>query len=573
MSGNKISQLLVSLYELICFSPIKLLLLFTLILLQRITAGIGLLLLIPLLNVIGFDTGVSSASNVVTWTQFVSQRLGFELDLPNVLLVYVLTISFVACLHYYQTVLTSLLQQSYVRHKRHKLFDAVLHSNWEFFISRKNSEFVYALTQQVNAIGQSAQLTLGLISQLVLISIYIALSFVLSWKLTLLATICALILMVMIWPLNNALVRSGQYLLSGNKNLMQRFTEQLASLKMIKSYGGERLYLSDMQRENRSIETQNVKLARSNAITRLVISIGGVTAFATCFYVAIVHLHVSLATLLILLFIFSRLMPQVTTLQSQYQRLLHLLPALADVKKTLNDCLTMTEHKTGQATKALEIKNGITLSDVHYRYADTQKPVINGLSVFIKKNTTIAIVGPSGSGKSTLADLIAGLLVPQKGYIKCDDIILDGSNINAWRRSVAYVTQESYLFHDTIRSNLEWVVPEVSDAQIWEALELSMASDFVAALPLGLDTIVGDRGERLSGGERQRLALARALLSKPQLLILDEATSALDTQNELKIQRALQALEGKVTVVMISHRDAAIRHVTHRITLSQPLQS
>ncbi|PIW44083.1 MAG: hypothetical protein COW18_14165 [Zetaproteobacteria bacterium CG12_big_fil_rev_8_21_14_0_65_54_13] len=151
--------------------------------------------------------------------------------------------------------------------------------------------------------------------------------------------------------------------------------------------------------------------------------------------------------------------------------------------------------------------------------------------------------------------------------MRCDDMVLEGDARMAWRRGVAYITQEVFLFHDTVRANLAWVSPGVSEAELWQALEMAAAAEFVRALPAGLDTLIGDRGIRLSGGERQRLALARALLSKPQLLILDEATSALDHDNEQKINQALLQLDGKLTILIIAHRETTIAHVKQRIVL------
>src|SRR5208283_234533 len=143
---------------------------------------------------------------------------------------------------------------------------------------------------------------------------------------------------------------------------------------------------------------------------------------------------------------------------------------------------------------------------------------------------TTAILGPSGGGKSTFADLLIGLLTPDKGQILIDGKPLEGNMLHSWRRSVGYVPQESLLFHETLQDNMRWASPESSEEDIWEALELASAMDFVKAFPEGLETVVGDRGVRLSGGQRQRIALARALLRKPTLLLLDEATSNLDAE-------------------------------------------
>jgi ATP-binding cassette subfamily C protein len=152
-----------------------------------------------------------------------------------------------------------------------------------------------------------------------------------------------------------------------------------------------------------------------------------------------------------------------------------------------------------------------------------------------------------------------GLVWPREGGIQVDGRALDEGWLRAWRAGIGYVAQDTLLFNDTVLANLRWARPDASEAEVWDALRLAAAEDFVRALPHGLATEVGDRGVRLSGGERQRLALARALLRHPSLLILDEATSALDAENERRIREAIQALHGSMTILMITHRLASVR--------------
>jgi ATP-binding cassette subfamily C protein len=152
-----------------------------------------------------------------------------------------------------------------------------------------------------------------------------------------------------------------------------------------------------------------------------------------------------------------------------------------------------------------------------------------------------------------------GLLRPEQGTILVDGVPVYPYGNHTWRQAIGYVPQEAFLFHATVRANLLWARPEASAADLQQALRLAAAEEFVASLPQGLDTVLGDRGVRLSGGERQRLALARALLRQPVLLILDEATSALDPFNEQRIHRALAALHGQFTIVLIAHRLSTVR--------------
>ncbi len=180
--------------------------------------------------------------------------------------------------------------------------------------------------------------------------------------------------------------------------------------------------------------------------------------------------------------------------------------------------------------------------------------------------STTAVVGQSGAGKSTLADVLTGLLAPDAGEMSVDGVPVAGARRRAWRRQVAYVPQDVYLFHDSIRNNLLWGQPDATENALRQALERAAAS-FVFRLPQGMETVVGDAGVRLSGGERQRLALARALLKRPSLLILDEATSALDLENEARICEAIEGLHGDLTVVVIGHRLPNLRRADQVVVL------
>jgi ATP-binding cassette subfamily C protein len=215
-------------------------------------------------------------------------------------------------------------------------------------------------------------------------------------------------------------------------------------------------------------------------------------------------------------------------------------------------------------------KKGLEFRRLWFRYDKTNDTyALRNVELVIPARGMTAIVGPSGSGKSTLADIAMGLLMPEKGEVLIEGQPLAGERLYRWRRSVGYVPQENFLFHDTVRANLLWALPEASDQDLWQALSLAAADEFVAQMPLGLDTVVGERGLRLSGGERQRIALARALLRRPTLLLLDEATSNLDRENERRIQDAVEHLHGELTIIVITHRLSSIRNVDRIIVLDR----
>lgn len=549
------------------FAPGRLAFLFGLMLAQGATAGIGLLFILPLLHLIGLDTGSGGNAGIAHGVARVFSLLGIPLRMETLLASHVAIVAAVATLNYASSVLGARVQQGYVVHLRTRLYRELLESRWQFIMRHKMSDFTHSLGNQVQTLGIAAQQILSLASRTVLLAVMIALAFLLSWRMSVLAAGFAGLLLAALLPMNRRIYGSGRTHLMHYKHIFQLLSEHLASLKMIKSFGSENLYAAHLRRAGESMEAQNVRFSGLNALTQWIHTVAAVACFAAFFYVAIAHLAVPLPTLVLLLILFSRLLPQVSGLQKTYQQLLHQLPAFQDVERMSRECVLAREPGCDLPIPPIRLSDRIELRNVSYRYPEVGSDVLRDFSAVIRRNHTVSLVGPSGAGKSTLADLIAGLLEPGSGEILCDGEKLDGARLIAWRRSLAYVTQDVFLFHDTVRANLDWVAEKPSDADLWEALKSAAADDFVARLPQGLDTVIGDRGVRLSGGERQRLALARALLGKPQLLILDEATSALDHGNEERIREALERLKGKMTIVIIAHRETTIEHADESIRL------
>ncbi len=192
-----------------------------------------------------------------------------------------------------------------------------------------------------------------------------------------------------------------------------------------------------------------------------------------------------------------------------------------------------------------------------FRYA-ADDPGLDAIDLFIPAGAFIGIRGPSGSGKTTLLDLVSGLLVPQAGSISVGGRSLSGATLQRFRERLAYVTQEPFLFDDTIRRNLAWSREDVGEDEMWAALAEVDADRLVRRLGCGLDTRIGERGVMLSAGERQRLALARALLRRPAVLILDEATNAIDIASERAILERLATMAGSVTIMLAAHRNESL---------------
>jgi ABC-type multidrug transport system fused ATPase/permease subunit len=252
-----------------------------------------------------------------------------------------------------------------------------------------------------------------------------------------------------------------------------------------------------------------------------------------------------------------RLMPSAYRMLGAVQNLRYGLPVIT----TLHDELTLTtpappttlERPSSRSTPAFE--RNIQISNVGYTYPSAAKPALSGLRFSIQIGESVGFVGPSGSGKSTLVDIVLGLLTPTDGQVN-----VDGRNIQddlrAWQNQIGYVPQTVYLTDDTLRNNVAFGVlrEEIDEEAIQRAIEAAQLDAFVASLPDGFDSVVGERGVRLSGGQSQRVGIARALYHDPPVLVLDEATSALDSVTEQGVMQAVQALQGSKTLLVVAHR-------------------
>ena len=208
---------------------------------------------------------------------------------------------------------------------------------------------------------------------------------------------------------------------------------------------------------------------------------------------------------------------------------------------------------------AASVRGEVVFEDVSYRYPDGDVDVVSDVDLTLAPGRTVAVVGETGSGKSTLASLLVRLADPTRGRITLDGIDLRDLSLTDRARAIGVVSQETYLSHASVRDNLLQAKPDADDAELWRALGVAQVAETIAALPAGLDTLVGARGHRLSGGERQRIAVARTLLADPRVLVLDEATSALDTETEREFQAALDALAQGRTTLTIAHRLSTVR--------------
>lgn len=238
-------------------------------------------------------------------------------------------------------------------------------------------------------------------------------------------------------------------------------------------------------------------------------------------------------------------------------------PAIGFVKRELETfgAFADKERESEALEHPLHLQKELRLENVAFSYPARPHPVLRDVSLIVRPGESLGIVGPTGTGKSTLLDIILGMLEPERGSITVDGTPL-GERRGAWQLSIGYVPQDVYLIDDSLRANvaLGWLGDEIDDERVVTALHLAGLEEVVAGLPEGFETLLGERGVRLSGGQRQRVGIARALYTQPSVLVLDEATSNLDQTTEHRIVETLASLRGGVTMIVVTHRTASVRH-------------
>lgn len=232
------------------------------------------------------------------------------------------------------------------------------------------------------------------------------------------------------------------------------------------------------------------------------------------------------------------------------------------IVKAISEAITFENNAQAmQSVDLLPMQNSVELRDVSYCYENSDSNVLHNINLNVRQYESIGIVGQSGAGKSTLVDVLIGLLPPSSGALVIDGNSIDGEQVSGWQRNIGYVPQGIHLLDDTIRQNiaLGLLNKEIEEDRIWQAIDSAQLRDLIDSLPMGLDTVIGERGVRVSGGQRQRIGIARALYHKASVLVLDEATSALDNKTEAEVRQSIEALKGKLTLIVIAHRLTTVR--------------
>jgi subfamily B ATP-binding cassette protein MsbA len=536
----------------------------------------SLALLIPFLNTlfdqppIGLKAGGLSALLRATVGVLLdpTDKMG---SLRNVILIVLLLVVVKNLLVWIAGQLGASLQEFVTRDIRNALYAHLARLPLSYFTRTKTGQI---LSRVITDTAETRLILTQLVTQSLqsgaLVVSYIAFLFLISWKMTLIALILLPILAAALQPLLKKLRTGNRRRGNQHGEMTSVVQETVSGIRLVKSFGAESYEEERFREASGRYATSTVRVTRLSFLAAPVTEIVGTSMAVLLLWIGarqvLVDKAMTGADLIAFLLYALRLLQPLKQL-SQMPTTAQSSLAAAERLFEIIDSPSESQTDTGTLDR-VAFEREIRFDDVTFAYDGD--PVLSSVSFVAKKGEVTALVGPSGAGKTTLVDLIPRFYPVTSGRITLDGVDISQIRLTALRRLTGIVSQDTVLFNDTVRNNIAYgAAGRFSDAQIQAAAEAANAHTFITELPDGYGTLLGERGTRLSGGQRQRLAIARALLCDPPILILDEATSALDTESERLVQEAVDRLLHGRTVFVIAHRLSTIVHADQILFLDR----
>ncbi len=471
---------------------------------------------------------------------------------------------------YIKNVTLSVVQYKLIRDLRNMLYKHFHYLSLSYFNKNKSGKLTAVLVNDIDNMRNSLTIMFQkLFVEPINIIILISLLFIISSKLAVIALLIIPISGAIIFSVAQSIRRRserGQAQLAGMTSMI---AETIASIRIVKAFATKAFEIKRFSKETQKYYKIMLRKDRLSFISSPISETLGASIASILLYVGARDVLVSQSItsedflrFILILFSLFRPLKQLTNVVNELQNGLASADrvfAIMDTKSDIND--------VDNAIAITDLKNSLSFNNVSFSYGDEKDKVLDNINFEINKGEIVALVGPSGAGKSTLVDLIPRFYDTLDGSIKIDGNNIKELKLNSLRSLMGIVTQETFLFDDTVKANIAYGIENISDDVIEDAAKAAYAHEFITLLPDGYDTIIGERGVSLSGGQKQRIAIARAIVKNPPILILDEATSSLDSESEKHVQSAVENLMNQRTVIVIAHRLSTVHNANKILVL------
>lgn len=442
-----------------------------------------------------------------------------------------------------------------VGHILSELVENLLNSKWSFVGRERKGKITSTIMREMNHVGDGFSTLIAMLTNVVRISFYLIVPFAISWKLALMSFGMGTLLFVPIKLLTRYSYNFGKEATETANEFAVRLHEALEGMKTIMSFGASRKVSNLLMDSHKKHRTAAVRLLGfSESIPVLY------EPLILCLLIAIVTIArkynmATVSEMLVIIYSLRVSLPFASNIVSDISNINRYYAGISQIIGITDQAIENVQPSGEKAFSG--IATGIKFDDLVFSHEDGFS--LKNISISIKKGEYVTFTGPSGCGKSTLLDILMAFRFPSGGTVRLDGVSVSELDINSYRQKIGYVPQDTVFFNMSIRENLTWPYSFVAEREIIEVLEKTNCIEFIQGAGRSLDDSMGESGSSFSGGQRQRLAIARALLGKPEILILDEVTSNLDVVNEAKIQSVLDSLKSDLTIVSVAHKISAMR--------------
>lgn len=535
--------------------------LLTLSALVALVDGLGLALFIPLFQVAEAGDPSSVDLGNLSFVIDVFKFLGLSITVGYILLFMIILFSFKGVLYFINSYFSTRTRVRFMKEMRMQLVNGLCNLSYPAFVNMDLGRIQNVITGEIGKAGGALLSYLSTLQAGITLTGYLCLAFISDFQFALLITIAGLV-SSFIYKYINKKVETSSLLQSyiGN-GLQSKVLESVWNFKYLKATDLIAKYRVRLVGLVNEVEDLTMKMGKLNAISGALREPVTVAMVALVIFVQVVLFEVSMFSIALILVFFYRSLTSLLSLQNSWQSFLVSSGGI----RTVNELYEEFEEKSESRIQVpmAPLSSEIKFVDVMFSYdSDPNRMVLNGISLNIEKNKTVAFVGESGSGKTTLVNMLSGLLKPVRGKILIDGVELTAERVRAFRQRIGYITQEPVVFNDTVFNNVSFGAEKTAEneARFWDVIDKTALTETIKRMPGKENALLGDNGILISGGQKQRISIAREMFRDCSLLLMDEATSALDSENERIIQSNINALKGKYTIVIIAHRLSTVRN-------------
>ena len=551
---------------------LRMYLIYALGIIASVLEGIGILMLLPLLQTIDAGSEIDKNDGLINNILYsLINSLGLSESVTSILILISIAFILKAIITFLSLGFTAFLLGDLLKKIKMRLFSHYSNMSFGYFSSKNSGDLINLINEQpTKALESFKQLSL-LGSHFINTIILMSLAFLMTFSFGVMALLLGIFLLFIFLKMNTYVQKLSRIAAKENGILTKWLIQTLHGFKYLISTNQIKSLKNYVNKSINILTNTQIKSGIAAAFTQSVREPIAVLFIMAIVFVQIFVFELRLEPILVSIALFYRALNSTLAVQSAFQGTFQTIGSMELVHKEF-----MNQELNKQEDGEIELgkfESEILFDNINFTYPNSDKPALSSLSLKIPCRSSIAIVGTSGSGKTTLVDLVTLTNTPDKG-----DLFIDGVNYSkikklTWRNQIGYVSQDTIIFDDSIANNISMWEHKYNKNQLnknlIKAAKQANILDFIESLPDGFNTIVGDRGILLSGGQKQRIFIARELFRNPEILILDEATSALDSESEKSIQKSVELLRGKITVIIIAHRLSTIKDVDKVVVLNE----